>query len=125
MSELQLYYDSFKTGYWVDEDPEKCRCGGSGYALSEVDTWHECPEHYVPGQPHPEMDWYPDNWDQAAELAKYRARRKEEWEKAVALAEQNPGTCPEEFLEPPEHLRPLPVDKGSEEELFAPDEIPF
>lgn len=30
-----------------------CRCGGSGWALSEVDTFHECPFHYE-GQPNSE-----------------------------------------------------------------------
>lgn len=78
MSELQQYYDNFRTGYWAHPDPEKCKCRGSGYALSEVDTWHSCPEHYVPGQPHPE-DWDPDpDWDPEAERAKYEARVKED-----------------------------------------------
>ncbi len=54
MSELQQYYDDFCSGYWADEDPNRCRCGGGGWALSEVDTWHECPIHYK-GQIHPEV----------------------------------------------------------------------
>ncbi len=58
MSELQQYYDDFRSGYWADPDPEICDCRGSGYALSEVDTWHECPIHYN-GQIHPES--YPDS----------------------------------------------------------------
>lgn len=47
MSELQLYYDNFKTGYWAEEDAALCPCHGGGYALSEVDTWHKCPIHYA------------------------------------------------------------------------------
>jgi hypothetical protein len=53
MSELQQYYDAFRTGYWMKHDPEACPCRGNGWALSEVDTWHKCPTHYS-GQPHPE-----------------------------------------------------------------------
>lgn len=52
---LQGYYDDFRTGYWADPDAAKCPCHGHGWALSDVDTWHECPCHYN-GQPHPE-DW--------------------------------------------------------------------
>jgi len=53
---LQQYYEAFRSGYWADEDPKKCECGGSGWALSDVDTWHACPIHYDGSQPHPE-DW--------------------------------------------------------------------
>ncbi len=53
---LQGYYDSFRTGYWANLDPAHCACHGYGYALSEVDTWHKCPVHYVKGQRHPEDD---------------------------------------------------------------------
>lgn len=74
MSELQRYYDSFKTGYWAHPEKDKCRCRGGGYALSEVDTWHECPYHHVPGQPHPE-EWDAE-WDQETERAKYEERLK-------------------------------------------------
>lgn len=52
-SEHQAYYEAFRTGYWAADDPSDCRCHGSGWALSEVDTWHECPVHYK-GQRHPE-----------------------------------------------------------------------
>jgi len=53
MSELQAYYDAFRTGYWAHPDADRCPCHGSGWALSEVDTWHKCPIHYN-GQAHPE-----------------------------------------------------------------------
>lgn len=45
MNEYQQHYYDFQTGYWADKDPNKCRCGGRGWALSEVDTWHKCPYH--------------------------------------------------------------------------------
>ena len=53
MSELQQYYDAFASGVFARKDSGKCRCRGGGWALSEVDTLHKCPEHYA-GQPHPE-----------------------------------------------------------------------
>lgn len=39
-------------------DPEQCLCRGSGWALSDVDTWHQCPIHYK-NQRHPE-DYHDD-----------------------------------------------------------------
>lgn len=56
MSELEHYYNNFRAGSFERRDPDKCRCRGTGYALSEVDTWHKCPVHYTPGQRHPEDD---------------------------------------------------------------------
>jgi hypothetical protein len=55
MSELELYYRNFSMGQWAHSDASRCRCGGSGWALSEVDTWHTCPIHYT-GQTHPECE---------------------------------------------------------------------
>ena len=52
-SELETYYEAFCSGYWVEEDANYCPCKGSGWALSDVDTWHKCPAHYR-GQRHPE-----------------------------------------------------------------------
>lgn len=37
------------------EDPEDCACRGSGWVLSQVDTWHKCPVASHAG-PHPEDD---------------------------------------------------------------------
>lgn len=53
MSELQAYYDAFRTGYWAHPDEGRCPCHGGGWVCSEVDTWHQCPIHYT-SQPHPE-----------------------------------------------------------------------
>lgn len=46
MSELQAYYDTFRTGYWATENEGECLCHGRGWALSDVDTWHKCPVHF-------------------------------------------------------------------------------
>lgn len=54
-NEYQAHYYDFQTGYWADEDPEKCWCHGSGWALSQVDTWHRCPFHGADAR-HPEDD---------------------------------------------------------------------
>ena len=54
MSEAQAYYEAFQTGYWANQDPNQCKCHGHGWALSEVDTWHQCPIHFK-GQEHPEV----------------------------------------------------------------------
>lgn len=62
MSELQHYYDNFRAGSFARLHPARCGCGGTGYALSQVDTWHECPVHYIAGQRHPEDDG-PDECD--------------------------------------------------------------
>lgn len=66
MCEYQNYYEDFKTGYWADQDAEKCKCRGGGWALSEVDTWHSCPVHYN-GQKHPNDESADDvcEWDDA------------------------------------------------------------
>lgn len=54
MSELQHYYDQVACGgAWKDEDPKRCGCLGSGWFLSQVDTWHKCSIH-KPDAPHPE-----------------------------------------------------------------------
>jgi len=75
---LKAYYDSFASSAWAHPEAEKCACRGRGYALSEVDTWHECPEHFVPGQPHPEEYDGSWDWDQEAELKKYKAGGQKE-----------------------------------------------
>ena len=54
MSELQHYFSEFcQSGAWVREKASECGCGGHGWFLSEVDTFHQCRVHYT-GQPHPE-----------------------------------------------------------------------
>jgi hypothetical protein len=56
---LQAYFNEFSEGHWADPDEKVCGCRGSGYALSDVDTWHKCPYH--PATRHPEDDYYDDD----------------------------------------------------------------
>jgi len=51
-NEHQLYHAGYSQAYWADEDPKKCGCRGSGWSLSNIDTWHSCPIHNT-GQKHP------------------------------------------------------------------------
>lgn len=55
---LQGMFDDFdfavRSGQLSDPDPAECGCRGSGWFLSDLDTWHECPAHR--GRPHPEFD---------------------------------------------------------------------
>lgn len=54
-SEYGQYYEAFTARLAAGEGltPERCRCRGNGWILSELDTLHECPDHYT-GQVHPE-----------------------------------------------------------------------
>ena len=58
MCEYSQYYEAFTARLLHGEGltPDRCRCHGGGWILSDLDTWHRCPDHYVPGQPHPEDD---------------------------------------------------------------------
>ncbi len=53
--EYSQYYRAFVERLRVGEGltAEECRCCGGGWILSDVDTWHRCPDHFA-GQPHPE-----------------------------------------------------------------------
>lgn len=75
MSELQTYYDNFSRGYWAHEDAAVCRCGGSGWVLSEVDTFHECRFHY---------DGQPNNESSDEEWEAFGLRQAREEYKAIA-----------------------------------------
>jgi hypothetical protein len=56
-SEHEIYYQEVACGAaWVDEDPDACGCKGSGYWLSELDTWHKCRLH-APDAVHPEYEY--------------------------------------------------------------------
>ena len=58
MSEYQQYYEAFTARLCSPEEltPDQCHCHGGGWILSDVDTWHKCPDHYVQGQKHPDDD---------------------------------------------------------------------
>lgn len=54
MNEFSLYFHEVcKSAIWADTDESICGCRGSGWWLSEVDTWHKCPFHGHDA-PHPE-----------------------------------------------------------------------
>lgn len=59
MSEYQQYYDTFTDRLRRPEGltEDQCRCNGGGWILSDVDTWHHCPDHFK-GQAHPDEGEY-------------------------------------------------------------------
>jgi hypothetical protein len=60
-SEYTQYYHEVACGNsWARENSQDCGCGGRGWWLSQVDTWHQCPYHGK-DVPHPmEEDYYND-----------------------------------------------------------------
>lgn len=58
MYPLGAIYESASTGQFAAHRPDHCGCGGRGWFLSDLDTWHKCPLHYLPVRgvypPHPE-----------------------------------------------------------------------
>lgn len=98
MSELSHYYENFRTGYWAHPEPNQCRCGGRGWVLSEVDTWHKCPYHGK-NATHPE---YPEETE------------------TVAVEEPNPNVIrlgdykPTATTHPP---LPPSTDEGTDEDI--------
>lgn len=65
MSEYSQYYADSCAGSFASLDADECGCHGHGYFLSEVDTWHRCPVHYVAGQGHP-LDSEVEGWEAEA-----------------------------------------------------------
>jgi len=55
--EWQLILQYLRQEMREAETPEECPCGGSGWAVSQLDTWEQCPQHYT-GQTHPEYAEY-------------------------------------------------------------------
>ena len=47
-------YEAAQMGQWKALDPEECGCGGSGWFLSDLDTWHPCHIHNDCDCCHPE-----------------------------------------------------------------------
>lgn len=68
MSEIGNYVSEYiNTGAWSHPNPKKCGCRGSGWWLSELDSWHLCRFHGkdVNGKqiPHPDDDcWQDENF---------------------------------------------------------------
>ena len=59
------------SGAWNCLNPSTCLCNGSGWLLSDFDTWHKCQTHNQ-GQPYPEDDESDFDYE-AASLENYRA----------------------------------------------------
>lgn len=103
-SELQGYYDSFSQGHWASRNKRKCACRGSGWTLSDVDTWHKCPVHYVEGQHDPFDD---EGCDCGQKPCIYYSRQKLRARAAVFSERKN---------------RPHPLHR---QEAAEDDDIPF
>lgn len=119
MSELQSYYDAFSTGYWATPDASECECGGGGWALSDVDTWHKCPCHFW-GQPHPEEQCEDETAFERAAMKKF----------GQLLSELLYGPAVRTFASTvvvPMHRTPtVPVDtQTSLDAIFDGDDLPF
>ena len=54
MSELNHYYNTFQRSSYLNRLCKGTSC--SGWHLSQVDTWHECPCNKVKNRPHPEAE---------------------------------------------------------------------
>jgi hypothetical protein len=50
---LQAIYNEAESKIWADPNAAECGCGGRGWFLSDVDTWHSCPYHKGP---HPDEE---------------------------------------------------------------------
>ncbi len=97
MSESEDYFSMFNSGCWAVEEAGDCLCGGRGWALSEVDTWHKCPVHFC-GQLDPQDYDSPmtdDEFEAAEKLSRARwavkaaARGVEYAERSVLTAKDN------------------------------------
>ena len=69
-------------------NPSRCPCNGSGWFLSDYDTWHECGTHFQ-GQPHPEDDCDSDFDFEAVSLENDR--------EAYRYFQEQSGLSPREF----------------------------
>lgn len=45
MNSMELEYRYMESGRWSEMNPSRCPCGGKGYVLSDLDTWHKCSVH--------------------------------------------------------------------------------
>lgn len=80
---LQRYYDNFCVAGWADQSAAQCLCHGSGWALSDMDTWHRCPEHFR-GQVCPEYAYDADG-PKEDRFSTYSAYVEDRVRKSLAL----------------------------------------
>ncbi len=55
MNDKYSYAEAFEM-FAFNEDVAECMCHGSGWALSDRDSWHRCPYHHTKDSKHPEDD---------------------------------------------------------------------
>ncbi len=135
MSELQSYAEEFQRAYWADEDPAQCGCRGNGWALSDVDTWHECPIHHC-GQLHPEDSAFDtdEGFEKADKLSRAQWRVKAA-KKAVEAANHAVWCAKNEvaqaekalaaMLSPAKPVAVPPPPPVSDDDCSFSGEIPF
>lgn len=73
---------------WADPNPRTCPCRGSGWLLSDFDTWHEC--HFHGRTPHPEDD-------EAVEEFDYEAHRLNNLRRAFVAFRESTGMSGPDF----------------------------
>ena len=70
-------------------NPSRCPCNGSGWFLSDYDTWHKCSIPHK-GQPHPEDECGQDTFD-------YEGAALETDREAYRYFQEQSGLSPREF----------------------------
>ena len=69
MNAMREEFRYLESGQWAEEDPKECPCNGSGWLLSDLDTWHRCPTHGK-GKPCPDDDHPEPEFDVEMEKVK-------------------------------------------------------
>ena len=113
---LQAMYNEICQGHWMHFDGAICGCGGSGWFLSDLDTFHECSYHHVAGQPHPEdycCEGYEESNEDQARIKEartehlrdaFRTYRQQALDMGLPLADFN-GTLPTDAATPAEWVK--------------------
>lgn len=68
---------------WSNPNPKECPCRGSGWLVSDFDTFHACNEHG--GTPHPEDDQGQEGFDWEAHSLRIRRRAYRIFQEASGL----------------------------------------
>lgn len=79
-----------RTAKWAEINPAACLCKGSGWVLSDADTWHNCVLHGA-GVPHPESHTYFNL------IAHYAMQQEQAWETYLEIYQLFGGTR-EDFI---------------------------
>ena len=68
-------FRDLESGSWAEINPNRCPCHGSGWVLSDYDSWHRCPIH---GHSVP----YPDEEDPSFDYSAHKLQMYKEAYKA-------------------------------------------